>query len=203
MGKYFHVNGGILGNNRGEFNATVANVIAQMLLNEGQVTGTLTYKSVDMKSTNDKYFAAIGSRNFSVAKSEKANLRYMHKVIANDVEREINTFNKPELAGLLGFRLKQPPKSQNKPPITVVNDVTPGNIIVDLLKVEGAHEYFIECTLISETGGPNVITTIRTTNCHSYFDGFVVGAKYSFRAQAVLANNTLVNWTPSVILRIN
>ena len=195
--------GGITGRNRGEFGTNVSEVIAKMLLNEGQITGTLTYKSLDLKTEYDKYNVFIGNKKTGEVKASKVKICYMHKVIANDIEREINTFNKPELAELLGFRLKNPKVTKRKADITVKNDVTPGNITIDLLSVHGAHDYVIECTLHSETGGPDIITTLRTTNCYSYFSGFVSGGKYSFRSQAIMANNTLVRWTGAVILRIN
>ena len=72
-----------------------------------------------------------------------------------------------------------------------------------LLAVDGAHGYNIECTQVNETGGEDIVTVKKVVSASGSLDGFVSGAKYKFRAQAVLSNTEFSEFTASVELRIN
>jgi len=203
MDQYYHLNDGIATRTNGDFVLFINELITKFGLNQGLVIGLLTYKSVDFKEQLAPYIAAHGIKDSTTATQIEIKICYMYKVDANDVEREINTTNNPGLAPKLCFVVKNMTRVHHKVEIAVENDVTPGNIIVNLLSVADAYNYILECTQLSEVGSPNIITTSTMTNTYAILDGFVSGAKYSFRVQAVLANNTLVKFTNSVELRIN
>ena len=203
MDQYYHIKDGIPSRTHGDLVLFINELIVKFGLNQALVIGLLTYKAVDFKEQLTLYMAAHGIKDTTTATQIEIKIRYMYKVDANDVEREINTTNNPGLAAKLCFVVKNMTRIYHKAEIAVENDVTPGNIIVTLLAVEDAYNYILECTQISEDGSPNIITTRTMTNVYAVLDGFVSGAKYSFRAQAVLANNTLVKFTNSVILRVN
>jgi len=203
MEEFYYLNEGIPAKTHGDFVLFINELITKFGLNQALVIGLLTYKSVDFKEQLTLYMAAHGIKDTITVGQIDKKIRYMYKVDANDVEREINTTNNPGLAPKLCFVVKNMTRVHHKAEIAVENDVTPGNIIVNLLAVADAYNYILECTQISEDGSPNIITTRTMTNTYAILDGFVSGAKYSFRAQAVLANNTLVKFTNSVVLRVN
>ena len=203
MEEFYYLNEGIPAKTHGDFVLFINELITKFGLNQALIIGLLTYKSVDFKEQLTLYMAAHGIKDTITVGQIDKKIRYMYKVDANDVEREINTTNNPGLAPKLCFVVKNMTRVHHKAEIAVENDVTPGNIIVNLLAVADAYNYILECTQISEDGSPNIITTRTMTNTYAILDGFVSGAKYSFRAQAVLANNTLVKFTNSVVLRVN
>ena len=203
MEEFYYLNEGIPAKTHGDFVLFINELITKFGLNQALIIGLLTYKSVDFKEQLTLYMAAHGIKDTITVGQIDKKIRYMYKVDANDVEREINTTNNPGLAPKLCFVVKNMTRVHHKAEIAVENDVTPGNIIVNLLAVADAYNYILECTQLSEVGSPNIITTSTMTNTYAILDGFVSGAKYSFRVQAVLANNTLVKFTNSVELRIN
>lgn len=203
MKKYYYVKEGIAATRQGDFIIFVNGTVLKLTSNQALVLGLLTYKAVDFKAKLELYMNALSNKNTALAKEINETIRFMYKVDANDIEREINSTNNPALAELLGFELVSDNKTQNKPEIQVLNGVSIGQIIVILLAVFGAHSYNIECTKISEDGGVDVVTIRNISNATATLDGFESGAKYRFRSQAKLSNDVLVAFTSAVELRMN
>ena len=202
MGKFYHLNDGIPERNHGDFIIRINGLIIKLTLSQAIIL-ILTYKAVDFRSQLSAYMDAVSTKKTTLAKNINEKIRYMFKVIVNDVERQINESGDLSLAELMDMTFTNTDKPQQKAEIEVVNDITLGQVLVILLAVFGAHSYNIECTRISETGGVDVVTIRNITNAFGMLDGFESGAKYRFRAQAVLANDTLVAFTAAVELRIN
>jgi len=177
-------------------------VIYKFTANQALFTD-ITYTALDFQAQIDLWVKAIITGTTTTAQNIEATIRYMFRVCAGEVEKEVNKTNNPDLAEMMDMEITNSDKTQNKAPIEVLNDVINCDIIVDLLAVTGAYGYILECTQISETGGEDIITERRITNAHSQLTGFISGAKYSFRAMPVFANNLMGGFTPSVVLRIN
>jgi len=202
MSIFEHVNLGIKADTQGELFFFIDEIADKAIINE-ILTNTLTYKGIDYKNELTLYRKAKSSKNTKTVKAIDDKMRYMYRVNGNDLEKIINDTNNPSLAELFGYTLTSNTKIVNKVPIEVLNDVTIGMILYILLAIEGAHGYIIECTQISETGGEDIITTRKVVSSHGSLDGFISGAKYRFRAQAVYSNNSVSEFTSSVELRIN
>jgi len=177
-------------------------VIYKFTANQALFTD-ITYTALDFQAQIDLWVKAIITGTTTTAQNIEATIRYMFRVCAGEVEKEVNKTNNPDLAEMMDMEITNSDKTQNKAPIEVLNDVINGDIIVDLLAVNGAYGYILECTQISETGGEDIVTERRITNAHSKLTGFISGAKYSFRAMPVFANNLMGGYTPAVVLRIN
>jgi len=202
IGFYYSVNGGVVPTAHGEFYMQMYKTAKKCVENEGQVPG-LTYKGAEQLTDCDLYRDAIADGATTTASAIEKSMRYKHKINAVDIEKEINKTNNPGLADLLGFVLSNQGKNQNKLPIEVENDVIIGIILYVLLAVEGAHGYNIECTQIGENGKDDIITLRKIVSASGKLDGFISGAKYRFRAQAVYSNTTVSEFTGYVELRIN
>jgi len=202
MDTYYSVDEGVGESTHGGLYLHLNNTSDKLILNEGLVAH-LTYKGSDFKTQLALFTASISDKSSTTTNLIEKKLRYMYKIDAQDIAKEINLTNNPGLAEKLGFKLSSTDRIVHKVEIEVLNDVTPGQIIVILLAVIGAYNYNIECTQIGENGKADIITIRNITNARGILDGFISGAKYSFRAQAVLANNSLVKFTSSVELRIN
>jgi len=202
IGFYYSVNGGVVPTAHGEFYMQMYKTAKKCVENEGQVPG-LTYKGAEQLTDCDLYRDAIADGATTTASAIEKSMRYKHKINAVDIEKEINKTNNPGLADLLGFILSNKGGNQNKLPIEVENDVIIGIILYVLLAIQGAHGYNIECTQIGENGKDDIITLRNTTYASGKLDGFISGAKYRFRAQAVLGNALFSEFTGYVELRIN
>jgi len=201
-GSYYYVNGGIIQKSHGDFFFFLDNVADKCASNESMVTG-LTYKSVEQKEDLELFRKAKSNKSTTLLEQIEQRMRYKFKINAVDIEKEINLTNNPGLAELMGWTLANYGGSQNKAPIEVINDVVIGTVLYNLLAVDKAHGYNIECTQINETGGEDIITIRKIVSASGSLDGFVSGAKYRFRAQAVLGNDIFSEFTGYVELRIN
>ena len=201
-GLYYYVNGGVKETTQGGFYFFMDKVANKCVANESQVAG-LTYKSTEQLADLELYRTAIRNDATTTAIAIEKSMRYKFKINAVDIEKEINLTNNPGLAELLGWTLSNRGGTHNKLPIDVENDVIIGIIIYVLLAVEGARGYNIECTQISETGGEDIITIRKIVSASGKLDGFISGALYRFRAQAVLSNTEVSEFTGYVVLRIN
>ena len=202
MKKFYHINPGIIQTRNGDFLMRIHGVIYKFTLNQSGFTD-LTYKALDFQTQIDLWVKAMVSGATTTAQNIEALIRYMFRVCASDVEKDVNKTNNPDLAEMMDMEITNTDRVVAKAPIEVLNDVINGDIIVDLLAIVGAYGYILECTQISETGGENIVTERRITNAHTQLTGFISGAKYSFRAMPVFANNLMGGYTPSVVLRIN
>ena len=202
MKKFYHINPGIIQTRNGDFLMRIHGVIYKFTANQALFID-LTYKALDFQTQIDLWVKAIITGATTTAQNIEATIRYMFRVCTSDVEREVNKTNNTDLAEMMDMEITNSDKTQNKAPIEVLNDVLNGDIIVDLLAVNGAYGYILECTQINETGGEDIVTERRITNAHSQLTGFISGAKYSFRAMPIFANNLMGGYTPSVVLRIN
>ena len=202
MKKFYHINPGIIQTRNGDFLMRIHGVIYKFTANQALFID-LTYKALDFQTQIDLWVKAIVAGATTTAQNIEATIRYMFRVCAGEVEREVNKTNNPDLAEMMDMEITNSDKTQNKPAIQVLNDVINGDIIVDLLAITGAYGYILECTQISETEGEDIVTERRVTNAHTQLTGFISGAKYSFRAMPVFANNLMGGYTPSVVLRIN
>ena len=202
MKKFYHINPGIIQTRNGDFLMRIHGVIYKFTANQALFID-LTYKALDFQTQIDLWVKAIITGATTTAQNIEATIRYMFRVCTSDVEREVNKTNNTDLAEMMDMEITNSDKTQNKPEIEVLNDILNGDIIVDLLAISGAYGYILECTQISETEGENIITERRVTNAHTQLTGFISGAKYSFRAMPVFANNLMGGYTPSVVLRIN
>ena len=202
MKKFYHINPGIIQTRNGDFLMRIHGVIYKFTANQALFIN-LTYKALDFQTQIDLWVNAVITGATTTAQNIEALIRYMFRVCTSDVEKEVNKTNNPDLAEMMDMEITNTDKPQNKAPIEVLNDLINGDIIVELLAVEGAYGYILECTQISETGGEDIVTERRLTNAHSQLTGFISGAKYSFRAMPVFANNLMGGYTPSVVLRIN
>ena len=202
MKKFYHINPGIIQTRNGDFLMRIHGVIYKFTANQALFIG-LTYKALDFQTQIDLWVKAIITGATTTAQNIEATIRYMFRVCTSDVEREVNKTNNTDLAEMMDMEITNSDKTQNKPEIEVLNDILNGDIIVDLLAISGAYGYILECTQISETEGEDKVTERRITNAHSQLTGFISGAKYSFRAMPVFANNLMGGFTPSVVLRIN
>ena len=202
MKKFYYVNRGIIETRNGDFLMRILGIIYKFTLNQALFLD-LTYKALDFQTQIDLWVKAIVTGATTTAQNIEATIRYMFRVCASDVEREVNKTNNTDLAEMMDMEITNTDRVVSKAPIEVLNDIINGDIIVDLLAVNGAYGYILECTQISETGGENIVTERRVTNAHSQLTGFISGAKYSFRAMPVFANNLMGGYTPSVVLRIN
>ena len=199
---FYSVNGGVVPTAHGEFYMYMYKIAKKCVENEGEVLG-LTYKGAEQLTDCDLFRDAVADGATSTAKAIEKSMRYKHKINAVDVEKEMNKTNNPGLAELLGFVQSNRGGSQNKAPIDVENDVIIGIILYVLLAIEGAHGYNMECTLIGENGKDDIITVRNIVSAGGKLDGFISGAKYRFRAQAVYSNTTVSDFTGYVELRIN
>ena len=202
MKKFYHINPGITQTRNGDFLMRIHGVIYKFTANQALFID-LTYKALDFQIQIDLWVKAVIQGATTTAQNIEATIRYMFRVCTSDVEREVNKTNNTDLAEMMDMEITNSDKTQNKPEIEVLNDILNGDIIVDLLAISGAYGYILECTQISETEGENIITERRVTNAHTQLTGFISGAKYSFRAMPVFANNLMGGYTPSVVLRIN
>ena len=202
MKKFYHINPGITQTRNGDFLMRILSIIYKFTLNQALFTD-LTYKALDFQTQIDLWVKAILAGATTTAQNIEALIRYMFRVCTSDVEREVNKTNNSDLAEMMDMEITNSDKTQNKAQIDVLNDILNGDIIVDLLAVTGAYGYILECTQINETGGEDKVTERRVTNAHSQLTGFISGAKYSFRAMPVFANNLMGGYTPAVVLRIN
>ena len=202
MKKFYHINPGIIQTRNGDFLMRIHGVIYKFTANQALFID-LTYKALDFQTQIDLWVKAIVAGATTTAQNIEATIRYMFRVCTSDVEREVNKTNNTDLAEMMDMEITNTDRVVSKAPIEVLNDIINGDIIVDLLAVNGAYGYILECTQISETGGENIVTERRVTNAHSQLTGFISGAKYSFRAMPVFANNLMGGYTPSVVLRIN
>ena len=202
MGKYVHLKDGIVEKNHGDFIIRINRLILKFTLSQAMII-LLTYKALDFRAQLSAFMDAVSTKKTSTANSINEKIRYMFKVVVNDVERQINETGDLSLAELMDMEFVNTDKVHNKAEIEVINDVTIGQVLIILLAVYGAHSYNIECTKISENGGEDVIVIRNITNADAMLDGFESGAKYRFRSQAILSNNTLVDYTGAVELRIN
>ena len=202
MKKFYYVNRGITQTRNGDFLIRIHGVIYKFTANQALFTD-LTYKALDFQTQIDLWIKAITTGATTTAQNIEATIRYMFRVCTSDVEREVNKTNNTDLAEMMDMEITNSDKTQNKPEIEVLNDILNGDIIVDLLAISGAYGYILECTQISETEGEDKVTERRITNAHSQLTGFISGAKYSFRAMPIFANNLMGGYTPSVVLRIN
>ena len=203
MNEYFYyVNGGIVFKAHGELFFFLDNVADKCAENEAMVED-LTYKSVEQKADLELFRKAKSDKATTLLEQIIARMRYKYKINAVDIEKKINLTNNPGLAALLGWTLANYGGTHNKVPIEVINDVAIGTVLYVLLAVEGAHGYNIECTQISETGEADIVTIRKVVYASGKLDGFISGAKYRFRAQAVLSNTEVSEFTPTVELRIN
>ena len=202
MKKFYHINPGIIQTRNGDFLMRIHGVIYKFTANQALFID-LTYKALDFQTQIDLWVKAIVAGATTTAQNIEATIRYMFRVCAGEVEKEVNKTNNPDLAEMMDMEITNSDKTQNKPAIQVLNDVINGDIIVDLLAITGAYGYILECTQISETEGEDIVTERRVTNAHTQLTGFISGAKYSFRAMPVFANNLMGGYTPSVVLRIN
>ena len=202
MKKFYHINPGIIQTRNGDFLMRIHGVIYKFTANQALFID-LTYKALDFQTQIDLCVKAVIQGATTTAQNIEATIRYMFRVCTSDVEREVNKTNNTDLAEMMDMEITNSDKTQNKPEIEVLNDILNGDIIVDLLAISGAYGYILECTQISETGGENIVTERRVTNAHSQLTGFISGAKYSFRAMPIFANNLMGGYTPSVVLRIN
>ena len=202
MKKFYHINPGIIQTRNGDFLMRIHGVIYKFTANQALFID-LTYKALDFQTQIDLWVKAIVAGATTTAQNIEATIRYMFRVCASEVEIEINSSNNPDLAEMMDMEITNTDRVVTKAPIEVLNDIINGDIIVDLLAISGAYGYILECTQISETGGENIITERRVTNAHTQLTGFISGAKYSFRAMPVFANNLMGGYTPSVVLRIN
>ncbi len=201
-GLFYYVNGGIKVNGHGQLFFYLDQVADKCALHEALVTG-LSFKSAEQKADLELFRKAMSARATATIELLDKRMRYKYKINAVDVEKEINATNNPGLADLLGWVLSNYGGGQNKLPIDVINDVIIGDVLYVLLAVNGAHSYNIECTLISETGDADIVTIRNVIASHGNMTGFVSGAKYRYRSQAVLGNNLFAEFTPAVELRIN
>ena len=202
MKKFYHINPGIIQTRNGDFLMRIHGVIYKFTANQALFID-LTYKALDFQTQIDLWVKAIITGATTTAQNIEATIRYMFRVCTSDVEREVNKTNNTDLAEMMDMEITNSDKTQNKPEIEVLNDILNGDIIVDILAISGAYGYILECTQISETEGEDKVTERRITNAHSQLTGFISGAKYSFRAMPVFANNLMGGFTPSVVLRIN
>ncbi|MEI6822896.1 MAG: hypothetical protein WCL51_13265 [Bacteroidota bacterium] len=202
MKKFYYVNRGITQTRNGDFLIRIHGVIYKFTANQALFTD-LTYTALEFQTQIDLWVKAILAGATTTAQNIEATIRYMFRVCASDVEREVNKTNNSDLAEMMDMEITNTDRVVTKAPIEVLNDVINGDIIVDLLAVTGAYGYILECTQINETGGEDKVTERRVTNAHSQLTGFISGAKYSFRAMPVFANNLMGGYTPSVVLRIN
>ena len=202
MKKFYYVNRGIIETRNGDFLMRILSIINKFTLNQALFTD-LTYKAIDFQTQIDLWVKAIVSGTTTTAQNIEALIRYMYRVCASEVEKEVNKTNNSDLAEMMDMEITNTDRVVTKAPIEVLNDVINGDIIVDLLAVTGAYGYILECTQINETGGEDKVTERRITNAHSKLTGFISGAKYSFRAMPIFANNLMGGYTPSVVLRIN
>ena len=202
MKKFYYVNRGITQTRNGDFLIRIHGVIYKFTANQALFTD-LTYKALDFQTQIDLWVKAIITGATTTAQNIEATIRYMFRVCAGEVEKEVNKTNNPDLAEMMDMEITNSDKTQNKAAIEVLNDILNGDIIVDLLAITGAYGYILECTQISETEGEDIVTERRVTNAHTQLTGFISGAKYSFRAMPVFANNLMGGYTPSVVLRIN
>ena len=202
MKKFYHINPGITQTRNGDFLMRIHGVIYKFTANQALFID-LTYKALDFQTQIDLWVKAVIQGATTTAQNIEATIRYMFRVCTSDVEREVNKTNNTDLAEMMDMEITNTDRVVSKAPIEVLNDIINGDIIVDLLAVNGAYGYILECTQISETGGENIVTERRVTNAHSQLTGFISGAKYSFRAMPIFANNLMGGYTPSVVLRIN
>ena len=180
----------------------ILSIIYKFTLNQALFTD-MTYTALEFQAQIDLWVNAVITGATTTAQNIEATIRYMFRVCASDVERDVNKTNNPDLAEMMDMEITNTDRVVTKAPIEVLNDVINGDIIVDLLAITGAYGYILECTKINETGGEDIVTERRITNAHSQLTGFISGAKYSFRAMPVFANNLMGGYTPSVVLRIN
>ena len=202
MSIFNHINYGIKAESQGDFFFFIDEIADKAIINE-VITNTLTYKGVDYKEELTLLRTAKSNHATKTVKAIIEKLSYMYRVNGYDLEKIINATNNPSLAELFGYTLTSTTKTVNKASIEVLNDVNVGVVLYILLAIYGAHGYNIECTLVSETGGEDVVTIRKVVKANGNLDGFISGAKYRFRAQAVLSNTEVSEFTPSVELRIN
>jgi len=202
MNKYIFINDGTSMSTHGDL-FFFYDRIANLGIKNAAQGAFFTYTGVVIKSKVEEFLIAKRFNKTSELKSIINDLRYMYRVNAHDLEKEINLTRKIELAELFGFTITNDKRTQHKAPLAVDNDVTPGDIIATILAVFGAHSYNLECTQISESGGEDIVNIINVSNATARLKGFVSGAKYSFRVQAVLTRNELTEFSESVTLRIN
>ena len=199
---YYSVNGSVVATAHGDFYMSMYRTAKKCEANEGQVLG-LTYKSAEQLIDLDLFRDAVTDGATTTAKAIVKSIRYKHKINAVDIEKEMNKTNNPGLAELLGFVVSNRGGSQNKASIEVENDVIIGIILYALLAVEGAHGYNMECTQMGENGKDDIIIVRKIVTSRGKLDGFISGAKYRFRAQAVYTNTDVSEFTGYVELRIN
>lgn len=202
MPLYYYVNEGIPVTTQGDLFFYVDALAQKSLLHESGAT-YLTYKGADFLAQLTLYRKAKVDKATTTIKIIDKKMRYMHKVNANDFEKEINATDNPGLAELFGYVLTNTNKNVVKVPIEVLNDVTIGIILYIFLAVDGAHSYNLECTLVGENGKDDVVVVRNTTFASGSLDGFISGAKYRFRVQGVLGNAVFSEFTGYVELRIN
>ncbi len=202
MNKYYLINDGVSLTKHGDM-CFFYDSVAELAIKNADEGIFFTYSGEDIKSKVEEFLLAKRFDRTLEIKRIINDLRYMYRVNAHDIEKQINLTKNIDLAELFGFTVANDKRTQHKPPLAVENDITPGDIIVTILAVFGAHNYNLECTQISESGDEDIVNIINVSNATAKLKGFVSGAKYSFRVQAVLTRNELTEFSESVTLRIN
>ena len=202
MSTYIHVNTGIKVPPESEIFFFIDNA-ADKIRKNLMLGAFFTYKDTDYATEQALYRTAKINKATKTIKAIDDKMRFMYRINGFDLEKAINDNGNITLAETFGYTITNTSKGQNKVPIEVENGITPGQVLVILLAVFGAHTYNIECTQISETGGVDIVTVRSINFANATLEGFVSGAKYRFRAQAVLNDTTVSEFTAFVELRIN
>ena len=89
MKKFYHINPGIIQTRNGDFLMRILGIIYKFTLNQALFTD-LTYKALDFQTQIDLWVKAIVAGATTTAQNIEATIRYMFRVCASDVEREVN-----------------------------------------------------------------------------------------------------------------
>ena len=202
MVTYYSVDEEVGESTHGSLYLHLNNTSDKLILDEGLVAH-LTYKEADFKTQLALFTAAISDISLTTTNLIDKKLRYIYKIDAQDIAKEINLTNNPGLTEKIGFKLSSTDRIIHQVEIEVINDVTPGQIIVILLAVIGAYNYNIECTQIGENDKADIITIRNITNARGILDSFVSGAKYMFRAQPITSRDNDSEQTEYVMLIVS
>lgn len=204
----FKLNKGIPTRSYKQIAVIIALLAMKMIEFASELVGlAITGAALNAKNaTLNTAIAASRGRKMSATVDEKTisdDLREDYKTIVTFVEKSINLSGNSKLATDLTLVLSKSKGKVTIAPIRVYNTSVAGKVGVVLGRIKGAHSYIVECSQIDEDG--TVLVTFEKTLplTEGSITGLVQGAKYMFRAHALLTGDGEETWTDYVVLRIS
>lgn len=175
----------------------------------GLLCPKLTYSGLIMAGKTTLFYNALmGAMNHVPGQSRLAaqicdDIRGCFKINSRDAEQVTNETGDITIPDLLGFTILGPKTPIYIPDLAVDNTSILGNLHFRVKAVDLRLVYAIECTQLAEDDSIILITERILSNAMGDLDGFVSGAKYMFRAQAIFSGNRRSAFTDYVIIRVS